>query len=332
MTTDNNGSNASAANDSAPAVNPNDRGQSLPDLSDLQAELDGTREQPKKAAAKPEKNDEQDEDAVGKAETTETGDDPFDDEEQTDDGSEDDENEDESAEGDDAEDGEAEKAKAKKSRHRRQADKIARLEHENADLRSRTAAVSEAEISAEVLRRVGAEPQEKDFPDYLAWEREHTAWILDKRQVTRQVKADAVKDVEANHRQNVQRVEAHRDRLDQFGKSGAVKDFQAIMAKAKDALVSPIVEDLILDSDKSGHLTFYFAKNPQRLAAINAMSQRNAAREIGRIEARLSLPKPKTTTSAPTPKTNRPGGGASSSSQEQQLDGFLNKTYGKARR
>lgn len=334
MTTDNTGSNAPAANDSAPATNPNDRGQSLPDLSDLQAELDATAsEQPQKAAAHAKQSDVQDEDAVGKAETPEAGDDPFDDEERTDDDGDEEDVDDEAEDGDADEEAKAEKAKAKKSRSRRYTDRITRLEHENAELRSRTAAVSEADISAEVLRRVGAEPQEKDFPgDYLAYEKEHTAWLLDKRQVTRQVKEDANKDAQARHRQNVERVEKHKERLEDFGKSKVVKDFDKVMLGAKDAKVSPIVEDLILDSDKSGHLTFYFARNPQRLAAINAMNQRDAAREIGRIEARLSLPKPKTTTSAPTPKTNRPGGGAGSSSQDQQLDSFLNKTYGKARR
>jgi hypothetical protein len=324
-----NDSNAPAAGNAGVPADPNSRGPSLPDLSDLQAELDKTAdEQPEKGSRKPSRESEPEAPESDDAETDDEPD-PFDDEDEPEDEGDDDDGE--SDEGDDEEEGD-EKPKPKKSRGARYTAKIKNLEAEVAELRSRTtAAVSDEAIAAEVIKRVGAEPQEKDFPDYLTWEREHTAWLLDKRQETRKVKAEAKQDVEATHRQNVERVGAHKERLEQFSKSGVVKDFDKVMAAAKDARVSPIVEDLILDSEKSGHLTFYFARNPTRLAAINAMSPRDAAREIGRIESRLSLPKPRTETKAPKPKA-RPGGGASSSSQDQQLESFLNTTYGKGRR
>jgi hypothetical protein len=327
MTDDTNAA-ATGGNAAVPA-DPSQRGPSLPDLSDLQAELDKTAdEQPDKGSRQPTRESEPDEPESDDAETDDEHD-PFSDEDEPD--AEENDDDGESDDGDDEGEGD-DQPKAKKSRNKRYTDRIKNLETEVAQLRSRTTAVSDEAIAAEVVKRIGAEPQEKDFPgDYLGYEKEHTAWLLDKRQETRKVKAEAQQDVEATHRQNVERVGAHKERLEQFAKSGVVKDFDKVMAGAKDARVSPIVEDLILDSDKSGHLTFYFARNPLRLAAINSMSPRDAAREIGRIESRLSLPKPRTETKAPKPKA-RPGGGASASSQDQQLEGFLNKTYGKGRR
>jgi hypothetical protein len=319
-----NDNSSAPAGDNAVHADPMKRGSAV-DLSDLQAELDKTAEHPKKDAGEHEDAEEATE---GDDAETDADDDPFKDEDDEGDSEDDDESdEDGEDEGD-----EAEKAKKKRSRADRYNDRIKRLEAENAQLRSRTTAVSEKEITAEVERRIGAEPQEKDFPDYLTYEKEHTAWLLDKRQETRRVKAEAQQDVQAQARQNAERAGAHKERVEQFGKSGLVKDFNDVMTKAKDAKVSPIVEDLVLDSEKSGHLVYYFAKNPNRLAAINAMNQRDAAREIGRIEARLSLPKPRTETRAPAPKKLRPGGGASAPSQEGNLDSWLNKTYGKGRR
>jgi hypothetical protein len=91
--------------------------------------------------------------------------------------------------------------------------------------------------------------------------------------------------------------------------------------------VAPVVEHLILDSDKSAHLVYHLAKNPERLAKLNAMNEREAAREVGRLESRLSLPNSRTQTRAPTPKTP-PRGGSAPASQHRDLDSYLRRTYG----
>jgi hypothetical protein len=53
---------------------------------------------------------------------------------------------------------------------------------------------------------------------------------------------------------------------------------------------------------------------------------------MGRLEATLKLPEPKTVTKAPKPLTERKGGTASTPSQEGVLSSWLDKTYGKNRR
>lgn len=326
MTTESKDTSAPAAQASEQAVTPPDPRPNV-DLSDLQAEMDATAAKAaedeifddiNKAGTKKEGDDESDEDE-GDADTEDA--DPADEDEEGKD--------DEEADGEDAEDDE--EPRKKKPRHQRYRDQIARLEQENAQLRSRAGgSLSQAQIDEHVVNVIGPEPQESDFDNYLDYDRERTAWILDKRQVTREMMrgVKAAQDERASRMRD--NVEAHQDRVEQFrtrnGEESA-KDFDAVMGKAKDLRVAPAVEELILESGNSAHLQYFFARNPQRLDKINRMSERDAAREIGHIEARLSLPQPRTKTAAPKP-TRAPKGGVAPASQEADLNSWLNRKYG----
>jgi hypothetical protein len=303
----------------APAVIPNAPAAESPpiptgvDLSDLQAEQDAANAKAaeedvyndiNKSEEKPEPSEEELEEEAFKDEKSE---------------------EDKDEEGKDTE------QPKKRTRADRYRDQISRLEQENATLRSRTGgSPTKADIAERVGNIIGPEPQEKDFDNYLEYDREKTAWTLERRQATRQVEA-AIKAGEQERSQRMtDNLEAHRERVELFrtrnGEESA-KDFDAVMAKAKDLPVSPVVEELILDSGKSAHLQYFFARNPERLDKINHMSERNAAREIGQIEARLSLPPPRTKTAAPPP-ARTPRGGAAPASQEAELNSWLSKKYG----
>lgn len=301
----------------APAVAPNAPAVEQPtdnvgvDLSDLQAELD----------AESAKADEEDVfNDINKAEEKPTS-----------------EEDDEEAAFDDKDEGKDEDAaagdepKKKRSRADRYRDQITRLEQENATLRSRSGgSPSKVEIAERVKGMIGPEPQENDFDNYLEYDREKTAWTLERRQATRQVE-QAIRAGEQERSQRMtDNLDAHRERVELFRtRNGdeSAKEFDAIMAKAKDLPVSPVVEELILESGKSAHLQYFFARNPQRLDKINHMGERQAAREIGQIEARLSLPQPRAKTAAPPP-SRAPRGGAAPASQEAELQAWLKKSYG----
>jgi hypothetical protein len=237
---------------------------------------------------------------------------------------------DESEEGKDEDTDAGEKPK-KRTRAGRYRDQIARQEQELATLRSRfVGSPTKADIAERVTQMIGPEPQEKDFDNYLEYDREKAAWVVERRQATRQVEAG----IRAGEQERTQRMadnlQAHRERVEDFRtRNGdeSAKDFDAVMAKGKDLPVSPVVEELILESDKSAHLQYFFARNPQRLDKINRMSERNAVREITKIEDRLSLPQPKTKTAAPPP-ARTPKGGAAPASQEAELNSWLSKKYG----
>ena len=231
------------------------------------------------------------------------------------------------ADGEQDEDGEGEKPK-RKPRHERYQRQIERLRHENAELRSRSNAgsLSEREIAAKVEEIAGAPPKESEFNgDYLAYERALTVYELDKKHATREVKAQVQRSASEHAERMRELAEAHDERIDGFRKTAP--DFDKVMRAAASLKASPAVETLILESESSAHLVYYFAKNPSRLDDVNRMGERDAAREIGRIESRLSLPNQKKQTQAPKPVKPLKGA-AAPSSPEKDLDAYIQRTYG----
>jgi hypothetical protein len=233
--------------------------------------------------------------------------------------------------GDDAsepdEDGEGEKDEAPK----RKKSGISRLKERNAALQAEVAALrsraSDSEpTQAEVEKLIGKPPKEDDFKgDFLAYERAQTVYEMRKANAEDRIRDQAVQAKDARTRAKAETVEAHNERVEEFREK--VPDFDKTLRAAGHLKASPTVEDLILESEKSAHLVYHLAKRPDVLANLNRMSEREAAREIGRIEARLSLPSPKTQTKAPAPKVP-PKGGSTPSSPDKELDGWLKKTYG----
>jgi hypothetical protein len=129
--------------------------------------------------------------------------------------------------------------------------------------------------------------------------------------VEREVKKEAAR-AETVQREKVSAlVDDHEDRLDDLEKR--LPGSKAKIDGATNAKVAPHIARLILESDKSALLQLHLAERPDKLAELNRMSPVQAAREAGRLEARLSLPKPRTETKAPPP-VRSPKGGASPSS------------------
>ena len=77
---------------------------------------------------------------------------------------------------------------------------------------------------------------------------------------------------------------------------------------------------MIKASEKSALLAYHLANNPDKLAELNRMGDRERAREIGRLEASLKLPEGKKQTSAPPPPSTLRGGAAPHVALEQERD------------
>lgn len=196
-------------------------------------------------------------------------------------------------------------------------------------LRSRAPKADDgASIEAAVRNEIGEPPKEEDFKgDFFAYERALTAYETEKRIVTREVKGRANQAAS----QTSARVQ---DLIEDFNERSAeaaakIPDFAEVVGKATDAThpVSDTVKALILESEKGPLLQYHFAKNASDLRRINALPPMAAAREIGRLEARLSLAKPSTATKAPPP-VSAPKGGAAPSSQDARMEAYLKKLYG----
>ena len=156
-------------------------------------------------------------------------------------------------------------------------------------------------------------------------ERALTAYELDKRQVRRDVQRQVHSQETARQAQLREAAEAHQERIENFREQ--TPDFDATMKAAADLKTSPVVEDLILESEHSAHLVYFLAKNPQTLDDLNNMSERQAARVIGSIESRLSMPQQRTQTRAPAPFRPLTGGSAPPS-HERDLNNWLKRRYG----
>lgn len=210
--------------------------------------------------------------------------------------------------GDDGAD-EADKPR-KKSRSERLRQQNERLRAEVAQLRSGTAPAAgqdDSAIETAVKAKIGEPPKEADFPnDWFAFERAMTAYDLDKRQVTRQIKEGAQQAHQARVERFGELAEDYRDNIETAAKS--VPDLVEVLNKST-YQPTPLIETLILEAgEKAPLVAYYLAKNPRAASDLNAMSPLEAAREIGRIEGKVSAPKPKTATSASPPIAPLKGG------------------------
>lgn len=111
--------------------------------------------------------------------------------------------------------------------------------------------------------------------------------------------------------------EARQELVEEFNEAlphvkERISDYDSVMDSCKVDLRKDI-GDLILSSEKGPHLAYELAKNSgAKLREIQSLPPVEAARAIGRLEARLSLPTPKKQTQAPTP-IKPPAGGAAPS-------------------
>lgn len=77
-------------------------------------------------------------------------------------------------------------------------------------------------------------------------------------------------------------------------------DFDAV-ALSEEVPISPAMGELIKTSDMGADVAYHLGQNRALAAQIAKLSQVEAARAIGRIEASLQAPKPRTETNAPPP-------------------------------
>lgn len=243
------------------------------------------------------------------------------------------ETDDEGADGEQPEGAGEDEEEEKPKKRRSGVDRLKRerdaLRAENEMLRSRAPKADDsASIEAAVRNEIGEPPKEADFNgDFFAYERALTAYETEKRIVTREVKGRANQAASQTNARVQDLIEDFNERSAEA--AAKIPDFVDVVSKATDAThpVSDTVKALILESEKGPLLQYHFAKNASDLRRINALPPMAAAREIGRLEARLSLAKPSTATKAPPP-VSAPKGGASPSSQEARMEAYLKRQYG----
>lgn len=201
--------------------------------------------------------------------------------------------------------GEAEKKS--RAAERRERDKAYRAQLK-ADAEAAREKAQQAEARKASILNAGAmdaEPTETDFPDPLELSAARAIWKQDQRRAERFAK-EAEKEAEEARKQAATFDQQERHALRQSFEAQVedaktrYADYDAV-ARAPDVPVSDVMADLIITSDVGPDVLYHLGQNRALAAQIAKLPLAEAARAIGRIEASLQAPKPRTETQAPDP-------------------------------
>jgi len=133
--------------------------------------------------------------------------------------------------------------------------------------------------------------QYDDYDDYIIAKTTHQ--IEQKQQV---------KDQQREAEQAQQAAAQHAQEFQQHLTDARVKynDFDEV-AFNPNIPYSEAMTDLVMTSEQGSDIAYYLGQHPEDAQRIARLSDRDAAREIGRLEVRVSIPQPKTISNAPEP-------------------------------
>ncbi len=209
---------------------------------------------------------------------------------------------------------------AKERREREKAAKI-RLREELASTRT---AAEAAEALANRLRAAisgKAEPKEADFPDPYDYMAAKAAFLTKKDFQTDRID-DATAEARAAKDHAAQLMAEEQALIDQAwvesakSAAGRYADFQKVVSAPGLFPQGTAMVDIIKGSDVAGDLAYAIAQDKALHDDLLHMTPVEAARTIGRLEASLSGPKPRTSTQAPNPIQPVHGRGAAAKSPE----------------
>lgn len=133
-------------------------------------------------------------------------------------------------------------------------------------------------------------PKREDFEDDAEFLEALTDWKVESKLkthsevVTKKIGEDAEKQAAAEIEQELEEIsEKGQDKYEDYGAVVFDKDLVLTQGMVETALLTDIAEDIL----------YYLGKNPDISAAIGEMSALRAAKEIGKIEARLVAEKKK---------------------------------------
>lgn len=201
---------------------------------------------------------------------------------------------------------ESSEERRKLSRSQRQQRKIARL---SSMLAEQAAQLEQYKANSP---QAPQPPKEEDFGgDYFAYNRALSKW--DTEQIVNAAVSKLAPErpqVNAKEQAKVDLIEDLRERI--AAVSSTIPDYQPTVESLRTAIgdLSDALLEEIGESDKGELILYHLGQNHRLAASLNRMSERDVAREIARLEAKVSLPQPKKQTAAPAPMTQPKGGAA----------------------
>lgn len=151
-------------------------------------------------------------------------------------------------------------------------------------------------------------PAESDFTDYAEYVAAKAVWTAEQRTIQRQ--AEAFGEEAETAKQQAEIIKAAEAQLVQQQWADKVadaksrySDFEQV-ALSNDVPITPQVAEMLMASDKGADLAYYLGTHKAvaaELAALSKTSPVQAAWALGRLEATLSLPAPRTVSQTPDP-------------------------------
>lgn len=200
----------------------------------------------------------------------------------------------------------AQMSKSKERREQRKAE-AARIRASEEDARNR---LSEAEARLDRIRAAAErlpEPKESDFDKYEDYLSAKTAYASVKA-LNGQSAADIEAEIE-ERRRAVAVTQAQKKQELAIGWQEHVSEARSRYSDFDNVVFSPAVPitervaTAIMSTEAPADVAYRLASDPVLAREISAMSDLEVGRTLGRIEASLSRPRPKTETSAPSPIT-----------------------------
>lgn len=230
--------------------------------------------------------------------------------------------EDQEGEQPEPEESEEDKKRKESARQRRERDKASRqrLRDEAESARQQAAEADRRRMAIMDAGRQGEAPRRDQFQDPAEFAAARAVWQY-QQQAAEQAAGEAVSAAETA-RQQAQSLDAAERQIalqqwtEQVVEARArYADFDEV-AMADSVPVTAEMADVIRSSDAAADVAYYLGKNKAEAARIAKMAPYEMAREIGRIEGSLSVPKPRSQSKAPPPTRPLKGGAAGVKSPE----------------
>jgi hypothetical protein len=196
----------------------------------------------------------------------------------------------------------------------------------------------QARREAETLRKrmdrikaaTGEPPKEGDFSDTIeyaaavgAYKARAEAARVDATLIEDDAKEFDRRATEAEQARRQERDKAFVDAASEARERYADFD-QVVAVTARSDVLSHEMADMVLESEIPADLAYHLGKHPEVARQLSQLPPLIAAREIGRIEARLSAPPPRIQTNAPPPITPvNATGKASKAVDEMSMDEYI---------
>ena len=172
--------------------------------------------------------------------------------------------------------------------------KITRLEQEKADLQAKL---------AEYSKPLDVEPNIDDFPDFAAYNKAIVRF--EAKQLLKEEQNRAAQEQE--QRKAIETQNAARTSWEEKIDALDVDDYDEVVNKYKDTPIRKEIVQAMAESDLGPELTYYLAKNPDELNAINKapgeIGSMAIYKKIAEIEAKLSSKPAVKGTKSPAPIT-----------------------------